>query len=202
MEEKEICEHLDAKALKLLELFPEIYGSDCLRDYVADSMYFAGGCIYSLRHDRMPNDYDVFLRDDTLFETIAGLDVWKHKSEYALSRGKFQLVTKFFGDPHDNVGEFDFKHNQYWYVPFSHRIESYQWDNTWDYLNTDTLLFNENRPREVERVYARIPKFVKRGMKISLATRVKILKRCALPTLIKEYYALNGKYVRSHGGGY
>ena len=183
MLEKDICAHLDKIARDIISKVPID---------IKDKIYFAGGCIYSLANNRQPKDYDLFLKDNSLMEKLKNLSIWNYVSEYALTIGKYQIVTKYYGEPYECVGQFDFKHNMYYYEPFSEKIisvneeeEEMQFD-CYDFLNTNELFFNEKRARDIEGVYLRIEKFVKRGMKISKQTKKTIKKRTTKKS-VREY---------------
>lgn len=183
MTEMEICRHLEQKFEEFLQKI------ECpkLRGELKKRLYFAGGCIYCLRNDKVVKDYDMFLTDGDIIDDLKNLSIWCFTSEYALSVGKFQVVIKYFGEPDVCVGEFDFKHNMHYYVPYSGKIEcgyseEYSEDeepvfDDFKYLQTNELFFNENRARDIEGVYLRIKKFVDRGMTISKETKRKIKKR-------------------------
>lgn len=187
MKEMEICRHLDAAFEAFLELIPSH-----LHDALRENVYFAGGCIYCLRNDKEPKDYDMFLMSDELISELSELDIWRCTSEYALTTGKYQIVIKYFGDPCECVREFDFKHNMYYYIPFSSRICSVNYEEEdkpfedWDYLVTLELHFNESRARDIEGVWLRVDKFVKRGMTISKETKKKIRSRTTRKA-VKQY---------------
>lgn len=178
MKELEIRKYLDEKALEFLNLFNEP-----LKSKIKEKMYFAGGCIYCLNNDKQVKDYDIFLMNDSIIDELKELDLWSYTSKYALTYGRFQLVIKYFGKPEDCVAEFDFKHNMYYYIPFSKRIISVNDEDSWidfdeyKFLNSNELIFNEYRSRDVEGVYLRIEKFINRGMTISKETKKKIKNR-------------------------
>lgn len=182
MNELDICKHLDQAFEELLQIIP----CPILKSGLQEKAYFAGGCIYCLRNDKPVKDYDLFLRDDSLIEELKKLPVWSYTSEYALTCGKYQIVTKYYGEPDYCVGQFDFKHNMHYYIPRTEKIKcAYKEElsdvdpcfDDYEYLNTDELIFNENRARDIEGVWLRVEKFTKRGMKISKETKKKIKKR-------------------------
>ena len=207
MNEKEICKHLDLKFKEFLQLI------ECqeLLDALKERLYFAGGCIYCLRNDKPVKDYDLFLTDGDIIEDLKKLDIWSYTSDYALTYGKFQIVIKYFGEPQECVGQFDFKHNMHYYIPESSKIKCAYLDELFEiadesfkpydeidfddfrYLDTNELHFNENRARDIEGVYLRIKKFTDRGMKISKETKKKIKKRTSRKA-VKQY-----KKSRHHG---
>ena len=197
MTEIEICQHLDLKFDEFLSKLkcPE------LKDTLEKELYFAGGCIYCLRNDRPVKDYDLFLKSADLIETLLSLDIWSYVSEYALTCGKFQIVTKYHGHPESCVGQFDFKHNMHYYIPKTMKIGCAYWIEEYfekyledeepvfddfKYLQTDELIFNENRARDIEGVWLRVEKFTARGMKISKETKKKIKKRISRKS-VKQY---------------
>lgn len=180
MTKREICEHLNDKTEQFLDLFLE------LREELLEEIYFAGGCIYSLSNGKEPKDYDIFLKSDKFIDKLKDLDFWVCKTDNALSYGKFQVIIKFYGEPEEVVGQFDFKHNMHWYEPFTYHIEcGYKEElnkhdcdfEDYRYIHTNELIFNENRARDCENVWLRIDKFLKRGMKISKETKKKILSK-------------------------
>lgn len=206
MLEREICEHLD---LKMKEFLSKINDSR-LQNALKDSLYFAGGCIYCLRNDRNVKDYDLFLQDNTLIEELKGLDIWSFESEYALSCGKFQIVIKYYGEPDICVGQFDFKHNMHYYIPGTKKIRCAYTVEIHDvlddedidfqdfkYLQTNELFFNENRARDIEGVFLRVEKFLKRGMTISKETKKKIKQRITKKS-VKQYKKSYTKGRRSY----
>lgn len=204
MNELEICRHLD---LRFDEFLQKIECSE-LKSALIQKAYFAGGCIYCLFNDKPVKDYDIFLRDDSCIEHLKKLAIWSYVSEYALTCGKFQVVIKYFGEPEDCVGQFDFKHNMHYYVPNSQKIQCAYEDELLDespfddcmddyrddyshfddfkYLRTNELFFNENRARDIEGVMLRVKKFTDRGMTISKETKKKIKKRTT-PKKVKQY---------------
>lgn len=187
MDQKSMCAHLDFVAQEFLGLFDEP-----MRYKLASKMYFAGGCIYCLRNDKQVKDYDIFLRDQSIFDEISNLDIWMCKTKYALSRGKYQLVVKYYGDPLECVGEFDFRHNMYYYVPFSGEIKSANPEDQakdfemYQYITTNELIFNSARARDIEGVWLRIAKFEKRGMKATKETKREI-KAKTTRKAVKKY---------------
>lgn len=202
MNEIDICKHLD---LAFEEFLKKI---ECpkLRQAFKDTAYFAGGCIYCLRNDKPVKDYDIFLVDETLIEDLKKLTIWSFSSEYALTHGKFQVVIKYFGEPDDCVGQFDFKHNMHYYIPGTQKVkcayeEEYFVDepdfDDFKYLQTNELFFNENRARDIEGVLLRVEKFTKRGMTISKETKRKIKKRTT-PKKVKQYKKSRHRSGRSY----
>ena len=201
MNQLQICEHLDREFKAFCDSIPK----PLLGSWLYENGYIAGGAIYSLRHDQTPNDYDVFIFDIRLIKHLKELEnFWCCQTEYALSRGKFQIVTKFYGSPFSNVGEFDFKHNMYFWCPSYGKTliftaindECHLSFENYQYLNSNVLEFNENRPHEVERCFLRIKKFRKRGMKVPIKTYLQILKRSKPVEMVK----FKCKQLRSHGG--
>lgn len=183
MLEKEICNHLDEIAKDIISKIPV---------KIKDKIYFAGGCIYSLANNLQPKDYDLFLVDNSLVDKLKQLDIWNYTSEYALTLGKYQIVTKYYGEPYDCAGQFDFKHNMYYYKPFTGHIISANEEelekqfDCYNFLHTNELIFNKNRARDIEGVFLRIEKFVARGMIISKQTKKEIKKRTTKKSL-REY---------------
>lgn len=200
MIERDICQHLDST----FELLLQKIDSPELQTSLRDKAYFAGGCIYCLRNNTAVKDYDIFLRDEGLIDSLKALTIWSFVSDYALTCGKFQIVTKYFGEPDDCVGQFDFKHNMHYYIPGTQKIECAYTDELLDenpfdddplerpdfedfkYLQTNELFFNEKRARDIEGVMLRVKKFTDRGMTISKETKRKIKKRTTRKK-VKQY---------------
>lgn len=66
-------------------------------------------------------------------------------------------------------------------MPYSGKIQTVKFENddneNFQYLHSNKLVFNEERARDIEGVYLRIDKFIKRGMKITRNEKRKIKKR-------------------------
>jgi hypothetical protein len=85
-----------------------------------ESLYFAGGCFYSLWVGETPNDYDIFARTP---EAAAALSAWAddhadrvdQRSKWAFRVGKLNFVTAVHGKPSVVTGGFDFAHTQAWW---------------------------------------------------------------------------------------
>ncbi len=143
-----------------------------IREYIDKHSYFAGGCIYSLYNGSAPKDYDLFLDSEEAVEMLnaAKVESVDFVSEYALSMGPYQIVTRFTGAPEDVIGEFDFKHNMFYFKDGKiHNVAP------WKYLNSKKLIFNEERARDICGAIMRVPKFVARGMTISKYEMAKML---------------------------
>lgn len=138
--------------------------------------YFAGGCIYSMWHDREPKDYDIFCTSRSAMNKLVRHfdthpELYNIKTENAYSMGKYQFIIKHVGKPEKEVAEFDFKHNCYWCDSADvHAIHD------WSYIDSNKLEFNSERARDVLNIITRIPKFMSRGMEISQAEILNILE--------------------------
>ncbi|TVX86016.1 hypothetical protein [Paenibacillus agilis] len=170
-----------------------------LQDDFAKEGYISGGCIYSLYNDKEPKDYDFFVRSrslsDKLREFFMSLVVQettddgepKKKNIYivhykgnrvvitknAISIGnKYQIITKFIGTPKEVVIEFDFKHNMFYHQ--NGRIDTL---SDWDYLDSNSLFYNEQRARDISGTIIRVHKFCERGMTITNAEMCKMLRK-------------------------
>ena len=137
-------------------------------------------------------------------EELKKATIWSFVSEYALTYGKYQVVTKYFGEPDYCVGQFDFKHNMHYYIPgtmkilcaYEEELDDTDADSDFDdykYLQTNELVFNENRARDIEGVWLRVEKFTSRGMTVSKETKKKIKKRTTKKAI--------KKYKKNHRGG-
>ncbi|EJW14106.1 hypothetical protein OB446_026835 [Paenibacillus alvei] len=170
-----------------------------LQDDFAKEGFISGGCIYSLYNGKEPKDYDFFVRTqslaDRLREFYMSLVVQdtsddKHKKEKnifivhykgqrvvitknAISIGKkYQIITKFFGAPKEVVTEFDFKHNM-----FYHQNDRINTLSDWEYLDSNSLAYNEQRARDISGTIIRVHKFCERGMTITNAEMSKMLRK-------------------------
>ena len=169
-----------------------------------NDFYIAGGCIYSIWNNKEPKDYDFFCTNkkalnklQLYFET----NKCNYISENAITYGKYQFITKWYGKPEQEVAKFDFKHNMFYYnIKGLHNLVDRK------YLNDNKLVFNNLRSRDVVNVVTRIPKFVSRGMDISREECMEILDVMTKPTnYIKEkvYIKKNkSKAKKRHYDGY
>ena len=147
--------------------------------------YIAGGCIYSIWNGKKPKDYDIFCKNK---EALAKVKQYfkenscNYISENAITYGKYQFVTKWYGDAETEVGKFDFKHNMFYYDSEGlHNLVD------WDFLNSYKLVFNKLRARDVASILTRIHKFVARGMEIGLDESAEMLDVITSPkNYIKE----------------
>ncbi len=175
----EIPQELDIVFHNFLNLFDD----EC-KTILKEKAYYAGGCIYSLANNKKVNDYDIFLTDNKDMQKLIDLPFWKCKTEYALSFGKYQIITKYYGKPEDCVGEFDFKHHMFYYKPYFGQVKKVC--DGYGYLFSNRLALNENRARDLEGVYLRIEKFKNRGFVVSEDIEKTILKKTTKKK-IKEY---------------
>ena len=166
-----VSQHLDRVFYEFLGLFD--YN---IQTILKKKAYFAGGCIYCLVNGKKVKDYDIFLTDDEDTKILRSIpEFWQLITDNALTYDKFQLILKHYGPPKDCVGQFDFKHNMYYYIPYSKSIQSACGE--FNSLYSTQLLFNEERARDIERVYVRIKKFTDRGFTITAKERKKIMKK-------------------------
>ena len=161
-----------------------------------DDFYIAGGCIYSIWNNKTPNDYDLFCKNKKAINKIKAY--FKEKpcnfvSDNAITYGKYQFITKWYGDPITEVSKFDFKHNMFYYDSKGvHNIVD------WSYLNSKKLVFNNLRARDVASVVTRIPKFISRGMELSKSECACMLDVLTSPkNYIKEKVSI--KRIKSTG---
>ena len=149
-----------------------------------NDFYFAGGCIYSLWHNKEPKDYDIFCKKKKAIQKL--LTYFKENkdraniiTDNAISMGKFQFIIKHVGKPEVQVKKFDFKHNMFY---FDNRgLETV---SDWQYIDSNKLEFNRDRARDVLNIISRIPKFVGRGMEISQSEIFDILEMGTRPSKI------------------
>lgn len=150
-----------------------------------DDFYIAGGCIYSIWNGKKPKDYDIFCKNKLALSKIKKYfreNVCNFISENAITYGKYQFVTKWCGDAETEVSKFDFKHNMFYYDSNGlHNLVD------WSFLNSNKLVFNKLRARDVSSILTRIPKFISRGMEISIEESAEILDVVTKPSnYIKE----------------
>jgi hypothetical protein len=187
MEITEIEEKLTLKKKEFIGLLPKKF-----KNIVDKNCYLCGGCIYSLRHDQEPKDYDIFLRDENLAKDIVDYFTnaveLKHSvmngiagfykghsviiTKYAISIDNFQIIVKYVGEPEDVLGEFDFKHNMFYFD--KGKVKNIA---NWSCLESNKLVFNDERARDICGTIMRIPKFVKRGMEINKREIAKMLRK-------------------------
>ena len=159
-----------------------------------EDFYIAGGCIYSIWNNNKPKDYDIFCKNRTALAKVQQYfkeNSCNYTSENAITYGKYQFVTKWYGDAETEVGKFDFKHNMFYYDSEGlHNLVD------WDYLNSNKPVFNKLRARDVASILTRIPKFVARGMEIDLEESAEMLDVITSPkNYVKE--RINIKRMRS-----
>ncbi|MCR8641421.1 hypothetical protein NV379_02015 [Paenibacillus sp. N1-5-1-14] len=168
---------------KLLSLLPKKFQSE-----FKQQAYISGGCIYSLYNDTDPKDYDFFIKCPKLAADLS--DYFKEVSEYkgksicggvykklgltvtdnAISIGKYQIITQWVGTPEEVVGQFDFKHLQFFYQNGVVNTLS-----SFNFLSSNQLVYNEKRARDICGTIVRTSKFLQRGMKIKHKEMGKIL---------------------------
>ncbi|MCY9592357.1 hypothetical protein PC41400_14955 [Paenibacillus chitinolyticus] len=177
---------LDLEKKILAELMPSHLRLDFLKH-----SYIAGGCIYSIYQSQEPKDYDFFLTDESFAsqlrkhflekesgyhgKEVSGgmyLDYPLTITENAISIGRYQIITRWIGQPKEVVKEFDFRHLQFYYV--GNGIETV---TQYDFLDSRDLKYNEDRARDICGSVFRSSKFVARGMKISQKEMAKMLLR-------------------------
>ena len=201
---------------QLISLLPEYLQSD----FEMES-YIAGGCIYTMYHDYEFKDIDFFIRTEDLkskllqyFKSLNGLKIKLCDSkqmwigEYngldllitnnAISIGDYQIILKDTGNPKDVVGQFDFHHNMFYIEDGKlHRLVPMS------ALESNELIYNEERARDIVGTIMRVSKFVSRGMKIKHKQMAKILlKLHNVGFNEEELQVLNGKIMdQSFGSG-
>lgn len=145
-----------------------------------NDFYIAGGCIYSIWNNNNPKDYDIFCKNKTALAKIKQYfkdNSCNFTSENAITYGKYQFITKWYGDAETEVNKFDFKHNMFYYDSEGlHNLVD------WNFLNSNKLVFNNLRARDVANVLTRIPKFIARGMEIDLKESAEMLDVVTRPT--------------------
>jgi hypothetical protein len=174
---------LELERKQLKEILPEQF-----REKFERYAFIAGGCIYSLYNNQDPKDIDFFVKNEVFAHELRKyfLSQAEYKSkttvggmyngysltvtDNAISLGKYQIITRWIGEPAHVVGEFDFAHNQFYYENDEIGTES-----DFDALDSNELRYNEKRARDICGTLARVPKFVKRGMVITQKEMAKML---------------------------
>lgn len=169
---KLIAQKLSTEKQSLINILPEQF-----KEFFEQYSFLSGGCIYSLYRNEQPKDYDFFLKSRAKTEEIreyfmdqagyhgngiSGGTYNKHPlliTENAISIGKYQIILRWIGEPEEVCGEFDFKHNQFYFDngEISGLVQ-------WKYLMGNELVYKEKRARDICGTIVRISKFLKRGM--------------------------------------
>jgi hypothetical protein len=150
--------------------------TDEARKEFRESCYLAGGCIWSIFNGEEPNDYDVFCKDHKTAMDIEDALRLCHEEEYssenALSfrlsvRGKpslVQIISSFYGQPQDVIGQFDFLHNMYAFDGDAKFYTSLCYGQP-DYtpLTNKLLMLNKANKGDLASVACRAVKFIRRG---------------------------------------
>lgn len=179
---------LEEEKENLINLLPKQF-----QDRFRENSFIGGGAIYSLFNNEEPKDIDFFITDQSLvneirvyfFLYITARDVnavekrikisnYRNNrlvlTDNAISIGKFQIITKWVGEPEEVVNEFDFAHNMF-YV-YKGEIDTF---SQWDFLEDNTLRYNEKRARDICGTIIRTKKFVERGFKLTNKEMAKML---------------------------
>ncbi|WP_339193897.1 hypothetical protein MKY95_19140 [Paenibacillus sp. FSL P4-0176] len=181
----DISKHLREVKNELIKLLP----TQMWQRFESEA-YISGGCIYSLYHDRQPKDYDFFLVNESLADELREYFIdhaGYHGSDMsggtyqglplivtnnAISIGKYQIITQWVGEPQDVIGDFDFRHNMfYWKNKKVYTLSD------WSYLKGNALVYNEQRARDIVGTIVRVPRFIQRGMTITQKEMSKVLLR-------------------------
>lgn len=183
------------KQKQLAKMFPKKIANKILYN-----CYFAGGCIYSLYHDKEPKDFDLFCGDIETAKVIKEYCERKKKytiiTENAITLNEFQIVTKWVGKPEEVVTEFDFCHNMSYCQ--QGQVEVY----CKDYFEGDILHFNFERGRDIASTITRVPKFISRGMKITRTEMAKILEKLCSDGIIEDEKVAISKLCNNNYDGY
>nr|WP_285864310.1 hypothetical protein [Lederbergia lenta] len=175
---------LEQEKEHLVELLPNKF-----RSRFSSESFLSGGAIYSLHNGQEPNDFDFFidneklglelrnyfnslLADQSSKEIKVGIykDVKLVLTDNGITLGKYQIVTRWYGNPRDVVNEFDFKHNMF-YI-YKGELNTY---SKWEYLDDNVLRYNEKRARDICGTIIRTRKFVERGFKLRNNEMAKML---------------------------
>ncbi len=160
---REIKSYLNQERHKFISLFPPNY-----QPWLKAHIYIAGGCFRSLAQGKRPKDIDFWslVKLESIPEAIIKGIQWTAITEKAYTYKKWQLCIADTGQPEKVVGQFDFRHNMYWYDPY--RVDEIcSFYGTPEYLISDTLYLNEERARDWPGVLARVYKYKKRGFSVS-----------------------------------
>lgn len=179
---------LESEKEKLIELLPKQF-----QDRFRDNSFIGGGAIYSLYNGNEPKDIDLFITDEELVEELREyfflyitakdaetkdkkikIGTYRSKkfvlTDNAITIDKFQIITKWIGEPEEVINEFDFAHNMF-YV-YKGEIDTF---SQWDFLDDNLLRFNNARARDISGCIIRTKKFVERGFKLTNKEMAKML---------------------------
>lgn len=198
-----------------IKFFSENFLPPELSNRFIKNAYISGGAIFSLYNGEDVKDYDMFLSDEDIVK-----DLYKHfesearlsysggvrKGTYkgcniivtdnAISIGNYQIITRFIGAPVGVIGQFDFKHNQFYLEDGEIKTIS-----GWKYLKEKKLYYNEDRARDICGTIIRVKKFVERGFKITNKEMAKmLLKLHKVGFNERELEILNGNDERNDFG--
>ena len=189
---KIVKERLEKEKNYLISLLPESY-----RDEFRKKSYASGGAIYSLYNGKEPKDFDFFVSDRRLalglteflkfqlmnrnidYQLNPDLDMMQGKIDgnqvLVTDNGitynmKYQIITKWVGEPEEVINEFDFKHNMFCYQ--NDEVTTF---SQWDFLEDNKLRYNEKRARDICGTIIRVKKFVERGHTITNREMSKML---------------------------
>ena len=206
-DEMRIVEYLENEKLKLIDLLPLH-----LQEQFKEESFIAGGSIYSAYNNKPINDIDVFVESLELkialnlyFKRVDGLATLKRGkqkvkigiykgrklviTDNAITIGNYQIILRDVGQPVDVISKFDFKHNMY----YIKNNKFYSVANI-SYLDSNQLIFNDNRSRDVAGALMRIPKFIEKGFTINQEEVSKMLLRLSKIGFNEhEIEALEGK---------
>src|SRR5690606_172444 len=158
-----------------------------------ENSFISGGAIYSTYNNQEVKDYDFFLNSQELADSIRryfynylistngelkdkDIKIDRYRglrlvlTDNAISIGKYQIITRWTGEPKDVVEEFDFQHNQFYL--YRDEIGTL---SQWDFLDDNILRFNDRRPRDIAGCIIRVNKFTERGFKIRNKEMAKML---------------------------
>lgn len=160
-----------------------------IQEEFREKSYIGGGAIYSIFNGEEPKDYDFFVIDEEfakrLHEIFSLNPTLKYKggikigtyngkrlivTDNAISIGDYQIITRWVGSPSHVIGQFDFKHNIFYYQ--NDKVETL---SNWSYLSDNKLVFNDGRVRDICGTIIRTKKFVERGFTITNSEMSKML---------------------------
>ncbi len=142
-----------------------------VQEVIKKKAYLAGGALRSLTLGEKPNDYDIYFLDGMALSVVnsASRDIRGGQfSDNAItfldidkSRIPFQIITSYFGSPHEVISKFDFTVNMNFYVPAMEWGEiKYPLD-----INCKELRFNPKATKPIGALL-RINRFLREGWTI------------------------------------
>lgn len=169
--------------------FLEHISNESIKDIFKDKSFVTGGCIPSMAMDEFVNDYDIYLFDKKSVDAVKSYFQNVHQQEkqpveiavkpkYKVNlitenainlSDKIQIITKYYGEPIDVVGSFDFQHIKSW---FRFNSEIIFCDEFYRLIHEKELVYTGSEYPLSS--FFRVKKYIKKGWNVSNATMLHI----------------------------